>query len=299
MKQRYANIGLARLCGVFGKSRQTYYERMANSEQKRMEIQLVVDLIHLRRKEMPRLGGLKLHYLLQVDFKSHNLKIGRDKFFTLLREQNLLVKPKRNYARTTYSYHRFHKYPNLIRDVQLVRPNQVWVSDITYITIRMHFAYLSLITDLYSHKIVGYCLYKTLETAGCIKALTMAVHSVNEPTESLIHHSDRGIQYCSNTYVDILKAMTIKISMTEKKDAYENSVAERVNGILKSEFNIDQSFKSFQIAETIIENSIRIYNQERPHLSCNMLTPEQAHKKKGKLTRKWKNYYKKKTKIEK
>jgi putative transposase len=297
MKQRYAHIGLARLCDVFGKNRQTYYERIAYDDEKRMEAQLVVELIRVKRLDMPRLGGLKLHHLLQDDFKSHNLKIGRDKLFLLLREQGLLIKPKRNYARTTYSYHRFHKYPNLIREVELVRANQIWVSDITYITIRMQFAYLSLITDLYSRKIVGYCLYKTLETKGCIGALTMAVRSVKEPVSSLIHHSDRGIQYCSNAYVKILKTMNIEISMTEKKDAYENSVAERVNGILKSEFALDQCFQSFDRALLEIAKSIQIYNEKRPHLSCNMMTPEQAHNERGKLSRKWKNYYTEKSNL--
>lgn len=293
MKQRYGNIGLTKLCDVFGKTRQTYYERINVNEKQQMELQIVVDLIKSKRELMPRLGGLKLHHLIQEGLAPHGIKIGRDKLFRILGEKGLLIKPKKRGRKTTNSYHHYHKYPNLIRDLEIVRPNQVWVSDITYIAIRKRYAYLSLITDLYSHKIIGYCLYKTLETKGCIIALTIAINSIIKQEEPLIHHSDRGIQYCSHKYVAILTGNNIGISMTEQKDAYENSVAERINGILKGEFSIDQGFYSLSIALKEISKSISIYNNERPHLSCDMLTPAQAHNQKGKIKKRWKNYWNK------
>jgi len=296
MKRRYAGVSLAKHCDVFGKSRQTYYERIWLKEKREMEMQLVVDLVHEQRFLMPRLGGLKLHFLLQEDLRKHGIKLGRDKLFSLLREKGMLVKPKKQHRKTTNSYHHYHRYPNLIIDLEPVRPNQVWVSDITYISIRKHFAYLSLITDLYSHKVVGFCLYKTLERQGCILALIMAINAVAEQVESLIHHSDRGVQYCSHEYVGLLLENKIDISMTEEKDAYQNAVAERVNGILKGEFNLDQSYHSFSIAEKAIAHTIAVYNEKRPHMSCEMLTPEQAHQMQGKLKRKWKNYWQLKNK---
>lgn len=292
MKRSYAKISLAELCDVFGKSRQTFYDRIWLKEQRQMEIQIVSDMISEKRKNMPRIGGVKLHHLIKNDLQGHEIKLGRDKLFSLLREKDLLVKPKRRYTKTTNSYHRYHKYPNLIRNLEILRPNQVWVSDITYISIRKHFAYLSLITDIYSHKIIGFNLHKTLETIGCVEALKMAINTVLTPVESIIHHSDRGIQYCSNQYVAILNKMNIQISMTEQKDAYENAIAERVNGILKMEFGLDQSFYSQSIAQKAIVQGISVYNEMRPHMSCGFLTPEQAHNEIGKLSKKWKNYRK-------
>jgi len=296
MKQRYVHIGLAQLCDVFGKTRQTYYERIWQQEKQQMEVQLVVDLIQEKRHLMPRIGGLKLHHLLQEKLQGHGIKLGRDKLFALLREKDLLVKPKKRRTKTTHSYHHFHRYPNLIRELEVSRSNEVWVSDITYIAIRKHYAYLSLITDVYSHRVVGYSLYKTLERKGCILALAMALNSIEKQVESLIHHSDRGIQYCSHEYVGILKQNNIQVSMTEQKDAYENALAERVNGILKGEFGLDQGFYSFTTAEREISSTIAIYNGQRPHLSCDMLTPDQAHLKQGVLPKRWKNYWQLKNK---
>ena len=292
MKHSYANLGLAELCGAFGKHRQTYYDRVRVHERNQMQFNLVYDMIETIRSDMPRIGTVKLFHLLKPHLKAHGIKIGRDKLFSLLREKDMLIKPKKNYRITTNSYHRFKKYPNLIKDIELTRPNQLWVADITYITIRKHFAYLSLITDAYSHRIVGYCLHKSLETAGCMKSLNMAIESVEMQVEYLIHHSDRGGQYCSNEYTALLQDMNVRISMTEQKDAYENAVAERINGILKMEFGLDVSFNSFSMAFNAVERGVSIYNEKRPHMSCNMLTPEQAHGERGQLNKKWKNYWK-------
>ena len=294
MKQRYQFIRLTELCDVFGKSRQSYYERIRNKEYQQIQTKIILELIVQKRQIMPQLGGIKLLSLIQKDLEPHGISIGRDKFYELLRMMGLLIKTKRRGNKTTNSYHHFHRYPNLIKELIALRPNQVWVSDITYISIRNHFAYLSLITDLYSRKILGYCLYKTLETKGCINALIMALNTVEIQVQSLIHHSDKGIQYCSHEYTGILLKNNIQISMTEQKDAYENAVAERVNGILKGEFGLDQNFYTLSSASKSVDLAIKIYNEERPHLSCNMLTPSQAHRMQGKLKKLWKSYPKKK-----
>ena len=292
MKHRYANVSLAELCGAFGKHRQTYYDRIRVYERNQMQLSLVLDIVELIRSDMPRIGTVKLYHILKPYLIAHGIKIGRDKLFSVLREKDMLIKPKKNYRITTDSYHRLKKYPNLIKDIELIRPNQLWVADITYISVRKHFAYLSLITDAYSHRIIGYCLYESLETIGCLKSLRMAIDSVHVQVESLIHHSDRGSQYCSNEYVALLQDMNISVSMTVEKDAYENAVAERINGILKAEFGLDESFYSFTKASKVVERSIAIYNEKRPHMSCNMLTPKQAHGERGRLKKHWKNYWK-------
>lgn len=193
---------------------------------------------------------------------------------------------------TTDSNHPFKKYPNLIRDIELQGPETVWVSDITYIPLApqtKRFCYLSLITDAYSRKIVGWRLHRTLEKEGPILALRMALlNRQNVLSNSLIHHSDRGLQYCCYEYTDMLTDNNIRISMTEMGDPYENAIAERVNGILKTEFKLDDSFRTFEEAYHSVERAISIYNEKRPHSSCNYLTPADAHNRKGHLPAKWK-----------
>ncbi|KAB8155443.1 IS3 family transposase [Kordia sp. TARA_039_SRF] len=287
MKQRYANIGLTKLCGVLGKSRQTYYERIAIQETKEMKEDFIISLVKQKRKEMPELGGSKLYRLLKKELPSHGLYIGRDRLFKLLRLHDLLIKPKKNYTKTTNSFHRFRKYPNLIKDIKVNTTNQIWVADITYVSVKNQFAYLSLITDAYSRKIVGYYLHKTLETKGCLMALVMAIDSLAEQPKSLIHHSDRGIQYCSNQYIATLDEFNIDVSMTNNGDPYENAIAERINGILKTEFGISKKYSSYKEAVIGIEKSIFIYNHKRPHMSCDFLTPAEAHKMKGQLKKHW------------
>ena len=226
-----------------------------------------------RRKVLPREGGRKLHHALEDDFLAANLKIGRDRLFDILREHNMLVARKRAYTKTTNSYHHFHTYNNLIKELQITKPNQVWASDITYIRTLKGFCYLALITDMYSRKIVGYDISDSLELAGCLRAFKLAQRQAR-PAVGLIHHSDRGAQYCSHPYVNELKKRGIRISMTEEKHCYENALAERVNGILKDEFYLDQCFISTELARMATKNAIHIYNDKRLHLSLGYKTPK-------------------------
>jgi putative transposase len=241
------------------------------------------------RQQMPRIGTRKLYYMLSEILEKHGIKIGRDKLFDLLEEYGLLIRRrKRKKIATTNSNHPFYKYPNLIAELEVLRPNHLWVSDITYIDIPDDFCYLSLITDAYSKKIVGWCLYPTLQKEGPLQALAMAFNSLPTKLEqTLIHHSDRGTQYCSHEYTDRLVAKGINISMTERSDPYENAIAERVNGILKSEFFIDREFANIEQAQAAIASAIAIYNSMRPHGSCNNLTPGEAHQQHGELKSTW------------
>lgn len=229
-------------------------------------------MVKKERKQQPRVGGRKLYEALQPSFEAADLKIGRDSLFDILREHNLLIRRKRASCRTTFSYHRFYKYNNLVKNMRVIRPNQVWVSDITYIRTISGFCYLALITDMYSRKIVGYDMSDSLELAGCLRALKKALRHAR-PVNGLVHHSDRGFQYCSNHYVDKLKKHGIQISMTEEHHCYENAIAERVNGILKDEFYLDQCFYSTSHACNAAKNAIEIYNSKRLHLSLNYKTP--------------------------
>jgi putative transposase len=206
-----------------------------------------------------------------------DLKVGRDKLFDILRDHDMLVKRKKASCKTTDSYHRFHKYKNLVKDMRVTTPNQVWVADITYIRTINGFCYLALITDMFSRKIVGYDISDSLELAGCMRALKMALAKAR-PADGLVHHSDRGIQYCSNQYVEKLKKRNIRISMTEENHCYENAIAERVNGILKDEFYLDQTFFSKKAASAATDNAINIYNNKRLHLSLGYKTPNMVFK---------------------
>jgi transposase InsO family protein len=255
-------------------------------------MELIIQQVQKHRLLQPRLGTRKLMVLCRHFIKEHNIKLGRDALFDLLRDHHLLITKRKRKMQTTFSRHRFYKYPNLIKQYEPLAPNLLWVSDITYITLKQKFAYLSLITDAYSRKIVGFYLAETLETIGCINALQMAIAGCAD-CSSLKHHSDRGVQYCSLDYVDLLQESHIKISMTEKGDPLENAIAERVNGILKEEL-LEQTYADFKTAQGMVERAIAIYNLLRPHSSCNMLTPQIAHLQTGVLTRRWKNYYKKK-----
>lgn len=231
--------------------------------------------------------------LLLEDFmKEHAIKMGRDALFDLLREHNLLIRKRKRTVQTTFSRHWYKKYPNLIKQFEPLAANLLWVSDITYICLENGFAYLSLKTDAYSRKIVGFYLSETLESTGCINALKMAIDACAD-CSSLIHHSDRGVQYCSLAYVDLLTDNHIKISMTEQGDPLENAIAERLNGILKEEL-LQQEYPDFKTAKIDVAKAITIYNTLRPHSSCNMLTPHTAHRQTGELKKHWKNYYKKK-----
>ena len=252
-----------------------------------MAAAIVLKLVKEIREDLPRAGVPKLHYMLQDKLAAHGIKMGRDALYQLLGEHGYLLRYRRRKPYTTDSNHRFKKYPNLIRDIKyLTHPGQLWVSDITYIRVGDGFCYLSIITDAYSHKIIGYCLHPTLHSDGPINALLMA--SKSKRGEALIHHSDRGSQYCGADYVKLLEHYNIKISMTEKGDPYENAIAERINGILKTEFFLDKDFASFTEAESAVNNAVEKYNHIRPHDSCDKLTPVQAHDRNGFLRKRWK-----------
>lgn len=235
----------------------------------------VVSLVMPIRIKMPRIGGRKLYVILYE--RLSELGVGRDRFFDILRANHLLVMPKRSYIRTTYSNHIFRKHKNLVGDYVPVRPEEVWVSDITYIGGRNEHSYLALVTDAYSKKIVGYDLSDSLDSSGAVRALRMARRGRKYPDMPLIHHSDRGIQYCCDKYQKELNNSKILVSMTESYDPYANAVAERVNGILKQEFLLEEWRVDMRTLQHIVRQSIDTYNTLRPHASCSMLTPNQMH----------------------
>ncbi len=237
-------------------------------------------------EELPGVGTDKLHHLLTDFLAEHHLKLGRDKLYALLREHHLLRTKRRKQAKTTNSQHPFYKYVNLVKELSVTNPNQLWVSDITYIRTGNDFSYLSLITDAYSHKIVRWAMDTTLQTKGPLAALQMAVKTLHKGKESLIHHSDRGIQYCCKEYIQLLCSCGIRISMTNQGDPGENALAERVNRTIKEEFNC-RAFLSFDWAKVAITKSIQAYNQLRPPASGDYLTSNQAHLKEGALKKRW------------
>ncbi|MNF66871.1 Integrase core domain protein [compost metagenome] len=232
---------------------------------------MVIDI----RKTMPRIGARKLYHLLSKELQL--MKIGRDKFFDILRANHLLIKAKRSYHVTTNSHHHFRKHQNRILDLEITRPEQVWVSDITYIGKRDNPCYLSLVTDTYSKKIMGYYVADNMNTESSLKALKMALKQRKNKSFPLIHHSDRGIQYCANEYQKELNKNKVICSMTQNSDPYENAVAERINGILKQEFMIDKYNQKVQIMKHVVKEVVDIYNELRPHYSNYMLTPNQMH----------------------
>lgn len=241
------------------------------------------------------MGTRKLLTKLTSFLEDNNISIGRDALFDLLRENNLLVKRKKRYMITTNSKHWFKKYPNLIKDLTPQYPNSVWASDITYWKCNDKHLYISFITDTYSHKIVGWNVADTLETVNSTKALKMALNNFNIDSftgKRLIHHSDRGIQYCSKEYVKVLKKYNIEISMTQSGDPLDNSIAERINGIMKNEYLFHYYPDDLHQAKQVLERCVRLYNTERPHNSIGNFTPDIIHYKTGMKTKKlWKNYY--------
>ncbi|MDI5889471.1 IS3 family transposase [Flavobacterium yafengii] len=260
---------------MFGIDRQVYYRRIRRKASKQNKAKEVISMVLEIRKVMSRIGTRKLYHLLMN--KLQLMKIGRDKFFDILRANHLLIQPKRSYHITTNSHHRFRKHQNRILDLEINRPEQVWVSDITYIGKRDNPCYLSLITDAYSKKIMGYYLADNLNTESSLIALKMALKLRKNKTLSLIHHSDRGLQYCANEYQKELDKSKVLCSMTQNSDPYENAVAERINGILKQEFMIDKYNQDLDIMKCIVKEAINTYNQQRPYCSNYMLTPDQMH----------------------
>jgi putative transposase len=260
---------------LFGGSRQVYYRRKKREHVLQQKSEQAVSLVLQVRHQLLRLGTRKLYHILKEPLQE--LNIGRDNLFTIMRANHLDIKPKRQYHVTTNSHHRFRKHKNLVEGLDIHRPEQVWVSDITYVGSRTNPLYLSLVTDAYSKKIMGYDLSDSLAVESSLKALKKAIKSREYKDKPLIHHSDRGLQYCSNEYQAVLKRNGLTPSMTESYDPYANAVAERVNGILKDEFMIEKHSRDKYVMESYVKDSIDKYNRLRPHYSCYMLTPEEMH----------------------
>ncbi len=245
-------------CDLLGVDRQVYYRTKNSLLHKQSIAQKVINLVRSIRNIMPKLGTRKLYHILEKELKL--LKVGRDKFFRILKANHMLITPKKNYHITTDSHHRFRKHKNIVNNVEILRPEQIWVSDITYIGNRNNPCYLALITNAYSKKIMGYNVSDSLNMNGTIQVLDMALKNRAYKELPLTHHSDRGLQYCSYEYQNMLKLNNIKTSMTEKYDTYENAIAERINGILKQEFDIAKHNSSFKVKQQLVKNAVQIYN---------------------------------------
>lgn len=290
MKERYPHVGISRLCRLLGVSRQAYYQHFWRKESISIEQQLILDQVLIIRKNHRHMGTRKLYEKLQPFMLDHQIKIGRDALFDLLALHGLLVRKKRS-VRTTNSSHWLRKWTNLIKEFTPCQPNELWVSDITYWKTKQGFYFISLITDAYSHKIIGYNVASNLETIESVKALKMALLALKGKQEDhfkLIHHSDRGIQYCSSSYVDLLRGNNISISMTESGDPLDNAIAERINGIIKYEYLHDYDVNNLQVAKELLESVVYLYNNERPHMSIGMLTPNHVHENKIVAENLWK-----------
>lgn len=287
-------MSLDRICRLFGMTRQAHYKFLKSSANAIVEDHIVHQMVLAVRKDHPRMGTRKIYHLIKPDLKRSGIKMGRDALFDLIAINGLQVKKRKRRYITTNSNHVFKKYPNLIKGVEPDQPNQIWVSDITYIRSGDKFSYLFLLSDVYSKKILGYRLAKTLDASNAVNCLQDALTNTSQPISGLIHHSDRGIQYCSKEYIKLLKAQNISVSMTEKGDPRENPVAERINGILKDEYlNQYPNLTPLQL-----RLSVDKYNNKRPHLSNNMMTPDRAHLATGILKKRWKNYYRKKVNLD-
>ena len=298
MKDRYPHISLVRICRLLGVTRQAHYQHGWHAQATSLEHELVLQQVQSIRSVHKRLGGRKLHELLDPFMLEHGIKMGRDALFNLLADHRLLVKRLRTRVITTRSSHWLRKWPNLIKGWQPTGVNQLWVSDITYFSTRKEgTTYISLITDAYSHRIMGYHLATDLETVSSLEALNMAINKVGEAPQGLIHHSDRGVQYCSHKYVSLLQQHGIGISMTENGDPLENAVAERLNGILKQEYLDLGQIDTVEEVRAELDRAVFLYNTQRPHASISMFTPETVHNAQIPVQRTWKNYYKKRSTV--
>ena len=292
MKMQSCSRGLREFCRLLGYSPQAYYQYQRSSGKRALAADLLIGQIVHHRTLQPRLGGQKLHEMMRPFMADHGVYIGRDQLFELMRENGLQVRKRvRHGSRTTNSHHWMKKYPDLIREIRLHRSDELWVSDITYIHLNKNrFAYLSLVTDAYSRKIVGFCLNNDLSARGPGTALEMALKG-RVGDAPLIHHSDRGSQYCSDSYVSSLRSAGIAICMTQSGDPRDNAIAERVNGILKQEL-LEEVYPNIKQAQRSAVAAIDIYNRLRPHSSVDMLTPEKAHMRTGPIKRRWRSLFK-------
>lgn len=272
-----------------GYTPQAYHKQNKKELTEQVNEQLILQQIDAARKYQPRCGGRKLFIMLQPFFKQYNITMGRDSFFNLLRKNKMLVRRTKRSVHTTQSHHHYRLYPNLAKDFSPMKAHELWVSDITYIPLKERFAYLFLITDGYSRKIVGFHVNDDMKVSSAVVALKKALQQ-KPPETIVIHHSDRGIQYCSTEYVELLQQHHALISMTQSGDPLENAIAERVNGILKTEL-ISSYYNTIEEASLHITRCITIYNYKRRHTSLNYQIPNDVHTQKGPQTRRWKNYY--------
>jgi transposase InsO family protein len=296
MKHKFQHIGLAKICGWFGVTRQAYYQNNWEGISTSIEEELIVKQVQSIRLNHRKIGGRKLYEMLQPFMQEHSIKIGRDALFSVLAANHLLIKRRKRKIQTTNSLHWLRKYPNLVRDFIPTAINQLWVSDITYWKLGEEPSYISFITDAFSRKIVGYNVAMTLEAVESISSLQMAFSALGaEKPLQLVHHSDRGVQYCSSKYVDLLLQYDVKISMTENGDPLENAIAERLNGIMKQEYLETYSINNLADAKALLSKVVNLYNNERPHMSIGNLTPNQIHHSNNniKTEKLWKNYYRK------
>lgn len=259
-------------------TRQNYYARREQRERRRVDGELVAQLVRRERAHQPRLGVRKLQHRLRAELAKAGVRLGRDRLFEELRERDLLLKPVRaEYPRTTQSYHNLPVFENRLKGLDIQGPHEAWVSDLTYLRTREGFLYLALITDRYSRKVVGAHVGDTLEAVGCVKALEAAVAQLPAGAKP-IHHSDQGSQYCCHEYVRRLEAHGIGISMTESDHCAENALAERMNGIFKQEYGLGLEFATKADARRAVPQSIWLYNTQRPHTALGYRTPEEVHR---------------------
>lgn len=283
------------LCRLFGYSRQAFYKHQQQQFKTISTTKLMIEQVLHIRKQQPRCGGRKLLIMLRPFFKQQHIHIGRDAFFDLLAANKLLVRNKKRSVHTTNSKHFFYRWPNLVKGFTPQHAHELWVADITYIPVADRFVYLFLITDAYSRKIVGFHVSDNMRVGSAVVALQKALEQ--KPADAIvIHHSDRGLQYCSNEYVTLLQQHHARISMTQNGDPYENALAERVNGILKTEL-IAASYQNIKEASIHIARCITIYNYRRVHSSINYQIPHHVHTQKGPQIKRWKNYYKPKKEV--
>ncbi len=288
-------MSLGRCCRLLGVTRQAYYQHFWDYEEDSLSSDLIIQEVKSIRFLHPVIGVRKLYVMLQSFLLEHQIKIGRDALFDLLAAHKLLVRKRKRSIRTTNSNHWLRKYPNLIVDMVPCRANELWVADITYFKVGQKHVYISFITDAYSKKIVGYNVANTLETVSSVQALEMAIKQNEGKLQGLIHHSDRGVQYCANEYTRVLLKHHIHISMTENSDPRENAIAERINGIMKEEYLNHYILKNCKEVQKQLEQAVILYNSQRPHMSCNMITPNIIHENNIKTQKLWKNYYQQKT----
>lgn len=293
MKNRHTRIGLSRLCRLFGISRQAYYQHCWHQETLSTEQQIILGEVKHIRQDHRAMGTRKLYEKLHSFMLDHQIKMGRDALFDLLAANKLLVRRRKRAVQTTFSNHWLRKWPNLARNIRPVASNQLWVSDITYWKTSIGFLYVSFITDAYSHKIVGHHVATSLETLNTIKALQMAIEGLANQKIRPVHHSDRGVQYCSANYTNLLRTNGITISMTENGDPLENALAERINGILKNEYLHHYSIRNIEQARQALNKAVWLYNEQRPHMSIGMLTPQLVYQNNLVTEKLWKSYQRK------